>query len=390
MEDFNEMIIEVRQELDNVRQVKKCRACECFLDVVEGVKGDLEKIDTQESKSAQEDMKRWLTEGNKERHSCYGCEECLPISPYNRFSARLKGDDTTKPLNAETIETDSCGCECACKPSTPLPKTIEKWPVVEGDYIIGNPESSMAICTLADTDFPNELKAAGLLEYVAIIGTLSTENLGVERVIRNLSANPNIGYLILCGKDSRGHKAGQAILSLKGNGVDQDNRIIGAVGPRPILKNISADEIEAFRKHITVIDEIGTQDTVRLVEVVKAYMDKPKEVAPILPPRVRMPKVVEALPRSNREWTHDPEGFFLLLLDRDAKGIICEHYIEEGVISEVIRGESAEDIANTVIKRGLLSRLDHAAYLGRELAKAEMALNLGIPYKQDETLYKEE
>ena len=172
--------------------------------------------------------------------------------------------------------------------------------------------------------------------------------------------------------------------------MDQDNRIIGAVGPRPILKNISADEIEAFRKHITVIDEIGTQDTVRLVEVVKAYMDKPKEVAPILPPRVRMPKVVEALPRSNREWTHDPEGFFLLLLDRDAKGIICEHYIEEGVISEVIRGESAEDIANTVIKRGLLSRLDHAAYLGRELAKAEMALNLGIPYKQDETLYKEE
>lgn len=96
MEDFDEMIIDVRQELDNVRQVKKCMACECFLDVVEGVKGDLEKIDTQESRSAQEDMERWLSEGNKERHSCYGCEECLPISPYNRFNARLKGDDTTK------------------------------------------------------------------------------------------------------------------------------------------------------------------------------------------------------------------------------------------------------------------------------------------------------
>lgn len=56
---------------------------------------------------------------------------------------------------------------------------------------------------------------------------------------------------------------------------------------------------------------------------------------------------------------------------------------------EVIKGASAEDIANTIIKRGLLSRLDHAAYLGRELAKAETALNLSIPYKQDETLYKE-
>ncbi|OLN30115.1 DUF4346 domain-containing protein [Desulfosporosinus metallidurans] len=386
MEDFNEMIKEIHQELDNVRQLKKCTACECFLDVIEGVKGDLEKIDTQDSKAAQEDMKHWLSAGNKERHACYGCEECLPISPYNRFSASLKGDGTSKVPNAETIETNSCGCGGACKPLTPQPKTIRKWPIIEGDYIVGNPEASIAICTLADIDLPNELKEVGLLEYAAIIGTLYTENLGIERVIRNLTANPNIGYLILCGKDSRGHRAGQAILSLKDNGLDLDNRIIGALGPRPVLKNITAGEIEAFRKHITVINEIGTQDTSRLTEVVKAYMDKPKGVAPILPPKVQMPKVVEAVPRSNREWTHDPEGFFLLLLDRDAKSIICEHYVEEGVINEVIKGVSAEDITNTVIKRGLLSRLDHAAYLGRELAKAETALNLGIPYTQDETL----
>lgn len=388
MEDFNEMIKEIHQELDNVRQVKKCTACECFLDVIEGVKGDLEKIDTQDSKAAQEDMKRWLSAGNKERHACYGCEECLPISPYNQFSAGLKGYDTSEAPNVETIETNSCGCGGACKPLTPQPKEIKKWPIVQGEYIVGNTEASMAICTLADTDLPNELKAVDLLEHTAIIGTLSTENLGVERVIRNLTANPNIGYLILCGKDSRGHRAGQAILSLKDNGVDQNNRIIGAKGPRPVLKNITSDEIETFRKRITVINEIGTQDTSRLTEVVKAYMDKPKGVTPILPPKVHMPKVVEAVPRSNREWTHDPEGFFLLLLDKDSKSIICEHYIEDGVISEVIKGASAEDIANTVIKRSLLSRLDHAAYLGRELAKAETALNFGIPYTQDEILYK--
>lgn len=389
MEDFNEMIKKIHQELDNVRKVKKCTACECFLDVIEGVKGDLEKIDTQESKAAQEDMKRWLSAGNKERHTCYGCEECLPISPYNRFSAGLKVDGTSEAPNAKTIETNSCGCGGACKPLTLQPKAIRKWPIVEGEYIVGNTEASMAICTLADTDLPNELKAAGLLEHVAIIGTLSTENLGVERVIRNLTANPNIGYLILCGKDSRGHRAGQAILSLKDNDVDQGNRIISAVGPRPVLKNITFDEIETFRKRITVINEIGTQDTSRLTEVVKAYMDKPKGVTPTLPPKVQMPKVVKAIPCSNREWAHDPEGFFLVLLDRETKTVICEHYIEEGVINEVIKGARAEDIANTVIKHGLLSRLDHAAYLGRELAKAETALNLGMPYMQDEILYKD-
>lgn len=387
MEDFNEMIKEVHQELDNVRQVKKCTACECFLDVIEGVKADLVKIDTQESKSAQEDMKCWLSKGNKERHACYGCEECLPISPYNRFSALLD-DDTTKTPNAETIEANSCSCAGACKPLTPQPKTIKKWPIVEGEYIVGNPEASIAICTLADTDLPNELKVAGLLEHVAIIGTLSTENLGIERTIRNLTANPNIRYLILCGKDSRGHRAGQAILSLKDNGVGKDNWIIGAAGPRPVIKNITADEVEAFRKFITVIDEIGTRDISSLNEVVKSCATQQKGLSPTLPPKVQMPKVVEVAPRSNREWVKDSEGFFLILLDRETKTVICEHYIEEGVINEVIKGASAEDIANTVIKRGLLSRLDHAAYLGRELAKAETALNFGIPYKQDEILYK--
>lgn len=386
MLDIDKEIKKARQELDQVRQVKKCTACECFLDVIELLQEDLEKIEIQESKAAQEEMKCWLIEGNKERHDCYGCEECLPINPYNRFSELLKGEDVPNAAQFETIKTNTYGCGDTCTPI--LPQPIEKWPIVEGEYIIGNPKASVAICTLADADLTSELKTAGLLEHVAIVGPLSTENLGIERVLRNLTANPNISCLILCGKDSRGHRAGQAILSLKDNGIDKDNRIIGATGPRPVLKNITSDEIEAFRKHITIIDEIGARDISRLAEVVKAYMGKPKGVTPTFPSKVQISKVVEAVPRSNREWTHDPEGFFLLFIDRDAKIIMCEHYIEEGLTNEVVRGVSAEDIANTIIKRGLLSRLDHAAYLGRELAKAETALNLGIPYTQDEILNK--
>lgn len=63
--------------------------------------------------------------------------------------------------------------------------------------------------------------------------------------------------------------------------------------------------------------------------------------------------------------------------------LVCEHYTKEGVLDETIRGTRAEDVAYTAIKHGLLSRLDHAAYLGRELARAETALKLGQPYTQD-------
>ena len=42
-----------------------------------------------------------------------------------------------------------------------------------------------------------------------------------------------------------------------------------------------------------------------------------------------------------------------------------------------------EDETSRIIERNLLSRLDHAAYLGRELARAERSLETGELYVQD-------
>jgi dihydropteroate synthase len=47
-----------------------------------------------------------------------------------------------------------------------------------------------------------------------------------------------------------------------------------------------------------------------------------------------------------------------------------------------LAGDNAESLYKTIIKTGLVSRLDHAAYLGKELVKAELALNLGMQYSQ--------
>jgi dihydropteroate synthase len=40
-----------------------------------------------------------------------------------------------------------------------------------------------------------------------------------------------------------------------------------------------------------------------------------------------------------------------------------------------------------IVSRGLVTRLDHAGYLGRELEKAEIAIGLGRSYSQDEPLF---
>jgi tetrahydromethanopterin S-methyltransferase subunit A len=41
------------------------------------------------------------------------------------------------------------------------------------------------------------------------------------------------------------------------------------------------------------------------------------------------------------------------------------------------------------MRHGLVTELAHAAYLGRELARAEDALHLGLHYEQDSRLRRE-
>ncbi|HPT37795.1 MAG TPA: DUF4346 domain-containing protein, partial [Methanothrix sp.] len=53
-----------------------------------------------------------------------------------------------------------------------------------------------------------------------------------------------------------------------------------------------------------------------------------------------------------------------------------------------VAGGNARDILNTLIDMGLVSRLDHAGYLGRELERAETALHLKRSYVQDEPLWQ--
>lgn len=90
----------------------------------------------------------------------------------------------------------------------------------------------------------------------------------------------------------------------------------------------------------------------------------------------------------------DKKGFFIILVDHNKKKIIIEHYnyvkdnklIKTGKINQVLEGTKAEELYKEIIKRGLLSRLDHASYLGKELQKAEQALKHGLEYTQDEEL----
>ena len=93
-------------------------------------------------------------------------------------------------------------------------------------------------------------------------------------------------------------------------------------------------------------------------------------------------RVVEAVP-SDRI-VMDPMGIFKIRVNH-REGVIEALYMgKKGRL--LIRGRTAREIRDTIIREGLLSRLDHASYIGGELAKAEEALRLGLDYVQDDAL----
>jgi tetrahydromethanopterin S-methyltransferase subunit A len=88
----------------------------------------------------------------------------------------------------------------------------------------------------------------------ALSGTVQTENIGFEKMICNIVANPNIRYLVLGGPESEGHLTGQALKALHKNGLNEKKRIIGTEAPHPILFNVPLELVERFRAQLTLID----------------------------------------------------------------------------------------------------------------------------------------
>lgn len=158
------------------------------------------------------------------------------------------------------------------------------YPPEEGRYIRGNDFSSVAVAVILNCDADKvppdieKLVRSGIESGAALSGTVQTENIGFEKMICNIVANPNIRYLILGGPESGGHLTGEALKALFTHGVDEKKRIIGTNAPHPFLFNIPTEFITRFRKQLTLIDLQfeGDPDLIRQA-VWSCYQEAPVE-----------------------------------------------------------------------------------------------------------------
>ena len=94
-----------------------------------------------------------------------------------------------------------------------------------------------------------------------------------------------------------------------------------------------------------------------------------------------------------KDWKMDPKGYFLIRVDKKKK-IIQVGYCKftrlgNSPINDmvaIVKGKTAIEIVNTLIREKFISTLQHAGDMGIELHKAEMSLKYGFKYIQDKDL----
>ncbi|MFX0211439.1 MAG: dihydropteroate synthase-like protein [Candidatus Hodarchaeota archaeon] len=84
--------------------------------------------------------------------------------------------------------------------------------------------------------------------------------------------------------------------------------------------------------------------------------------------------------------TLDSAGYYKIWIDHQTGKIYLQRF-EKQIPTDTFIGENAEFLVKKVISEEFVTELTHAAYLGRELERAEICLKLGKSYVQDEPFF---
>lgn len=388
---MNPTFTKVHAEIQRGMKLARCRKCGCMKGTLENLKASLPLLKMKDAKELLKNVNEWQEQLEPLAYPCFGCKYCIPPEAMTIL--------TTKYPALASATLSSCEIKVSDK----------SWPPVEGEFTVLNRTAPVAVSTLASVKLEDKIvkqKPEGL----CIAGKTETENIGIDKIIKNIISNQSIQFLILSGKDTEGHQSGKTLLALWKKGVDKNMRVIGSKGRRPILKNVSHADVTKFRKQITVEDMMGSENTRNIIRKIR---DLSKDAIPVkssascgcsddscapqpVPVQVKttfisMPALktkteiptVRAKRMSKSKVKLDKAGYFVILPSKKTSLILVEHYSYDNKLLRKIEGNNGRDLYFTIINNKWVTELSHAAYLGKELAKAEMSIKRGFKFVQD-------
>ncbi len=247
----------VRTELEAGLAVSKCRKCGCMREALDALMTLLPQTGAAET----EPLAVRVADGSKQmqpiQYACLGCSPCYAAEAQNAFAAAFPAMGQA-PL----------ACDFQVQPKA--------WPAVPGEYSVLDPDGRIAITTLGNAALAKQL-ADQSPKGLALVGKTETENIGIDKIVKNIITNCSIQYLVVAGHDPVGHLSGKTLLALSENGVDANGRVIGSPGKRPVLRNVSAAEIQAFREQVRMIDLIGCEEPEEIISRLESLSPAAKD-----------------------------------------------------------------------------------------------------------------
>ena len=361
----------IQSELQEGMGFPKCLKCGCMKDSLESLQTSLSSMPTTACLDLLANIELWLKQMEPIKYACLGCDYCFPAVAMNIFHQAFP--------EAHQSEALSCAFEVS----------EQGWPPVSGEYyaFCDGPGCPVAVSTLVSIELAERLARVRPTE-LCIVGKTETENIGIDKIIKNTVTNPTIRFLLLAGKDPKGHQSGRTLLSLAENGVDENMKVISSPGRRPILRNVTREEVAVFRKRVQVVDMIGCEDDEKIVEKIKELSQRlvgsscscgeSREITN--PLQTLDVPIIHAKEPARVDM--DKAGYFVIFPQPEKQNIVVEHYAYDNTLQRVIEGKDARSIYWTIIENGWVTQLSHAAYLGKELAKAEFSIRMGGKYVQ--------
>ena len=374
-------LVQLSRKLENIGKIEKCEGCSCYIDTIKEFNAVLNQPNLESS-----DVRARIVEleaKHQTTHGCIGCDPCYPVAVSNALYE--VSDGGVKGCGA------SCDCDTQSEPPPSIvtigkalePKSEKRsvsWPIETGDYRLGNLTGAVAVATLASELLYHQFSENMCAADCSACGKVCTENIGIEKMIKNIISNRHIRFLVLCGQEAKGHETGACIKALHANGINERGRIAGAPGKRPWIKTLGPAEISHFGKQVEIIDLIGCEDIV-------AIEAKVAELSALNPGPMDQDIILQGVPhylaRDAVDLKLDRAGFFIIHPKPEANWIMVEHYRNTGEPTCVIEGTDPAKLCAEIIERGLISQLDHATYLGRELERAKLSMQLGFAFVQD-------
>jgi tetrahydromethanopterin S-methyltransferase subunit A len=261
----------------------------------------------------------------------------------------------------------------------------EHWPFVSGRYRIVDATAPVVIVGSNAEALAEDL-AALETSGICMIATHCRSPKDVEKLIRNIATNMAIQNVIVTDPSDAGSPALLALLKLLGADLEIDDAAQAHV--RKIKSNLDDVGFDALARQVRAVNMLGSYQTDRIVARVSELASEANRPntgfrAPAHDDENGIERVIAAK-NIDYELQADKAGnFFVSVKD---KKIVVEQYSAKNDLLRVIEGHTARDLCITLIRNGWVSKLDHAAWLGRELLRAELSMESGDEFMPDRTV----